>query len=91
MRTAYAHGGVAPRQVLRNPAGLDEALGDVPRVAQVNAAAAAVAAAAMKECGRSHRQPIRSNTIPTSCKNVLVFGFVCIWISASMPIRFRRF
>ena len=55
----YAYGGVAPRQVLRNPAGLDEALGDVPRVAQVNSAAAAAAAAAMEECGRSHRQPIR--------------------------------
>ena len=38
MRTALiisADGRVAPRQVLRNPAGLDEALGDVPRVAQV--------------------------------------------------------
>ena len=44
----YADGGVAARQVLRNPAGLDEALGDVPRVAQVNAAAAA----ATEECGR---------------------------------------
>ena len=58
----YADSGVAARQVLRNPAGLDEALGDVPRVAQVNAAAAAAAAAvaAMEECGRSHREPIRS-------------------------------
>ena len=55
---AYADtdSGVAPRQVLRNPAGLDEALGDVPRVAQVNAAAAA----ATEECVCCRRRPIRS-------------------------------
>ena len=64
--------GVAARQVLRNPAGLDEALGDVPRVAQVNAAAAA-AAAEEEECVRCRRRPMRSFLVSKELHNAFDF------------------